>query len=79
MEQLGAVKEAVTVMIASLEADGYELHVEEKGPVVKFRIVAGADACEECLAPQAVMDLMIKRLLADAGLDDVRWQLQYPS
>ena len=42
-------------LVNALEADGYGAVIEETPGLVSFQIVAGPDACEECLSPPQVM------------------------
>lgn len=58
----------------ALNADGYELALDDDDPVV-IRIVAGPEACEECLVPKPLMSSMIEAV-APAG---TAWRLQYPT
>ena len=52
-----------------LEADGYGVEWRPTGPAsIELEIVAGADACEECLVPKAVMLGIAGNLLAPAGV-----------
>lgn len=79
MADVSTVDEAVTPIRTALEADGYELRVEEGAEGLVLRIVAGPDACEDCLVPPAVMRPMIGKVLEDAGADDLDFDLIYPT
>ena len=51
----------------ALEADGYRLDVVDAGQVLRLRVVALPDACEDCLSPPGVMAAMV------SGALDGRW------
>ncbi len=79
MTETATVDQAVTPLRTALGADGYELHVEAEGSRMILRIVAGPEACEDCLVPPAVMEPMISQVLEDAGASGVEWDLVYPT
>lgn len=73
----GEVSRAMADMTRMLAADGYEMAIE---PVaagnVEVSIVAGANACADCLVPKAIMLEMIKERLP-ATVEHV--SLRYPN
>lgn len=63
-----------------LEADGYALELSAELPAVLVaRIVAGPDACADCLVPKAIMRHYFEdalRPVCDLRIPDIR--LVYP-
>lgn len=64
-------------LVNALEADGYGAVIEESPGLVSFEIVAGPDACEECLSPPQVMTGIIESVLRQNGYQ-VELRLKYP-
>jgi hypothetical protein len=62
-------------MRTALQADGYEIDVREVGGHVDAQITATADACEDCLAPKAVLLAMLGQAL---GVPVESIDLRYP-
>ena len=61
-----------------LEADGYGVEWRPTGPAsVELEIVAGADACAECLVPKGVMLGIAGNLLTPAGVTAT--EIVYPA
>jgi hypothetical protein len=60
-------------------ADGYDLQVEDIADgVARIRIVAGPDACEDCLVPKTIMSGLMQTSLA--GVPEVKQvELIYPT
>jgi len=66
-------------MAAILEADGYRLAVSSpEGAPVLLEVVAGPDACAECLVPKEVFESIAVEHLARAGLRSVL-EIRYPA
>lgn len=64
----------------ALESDGYSLTVEDaQGGALRIRIAATPEACEDCLAPKAVIQPMIEQLLEADGLPTAGLKLAYPN
>ncbi|MQA32092.1 hypothetical protein [Modestobacter roseus] len=59
----------------TLQADDYRLDVDLAGERADVRIVAGPDACEECLVPKPLMQQMLAPVL---GVDPASIDLTYP-
>ncbi|HEY7223918.1 MAG TPA: hypothetical protein VH561_10065 [Micromonosporaceae bacterium] len=59
---------ALRPMRVTLEADGYLLEwaVEEENQI-GIRVVAGADACEDCLVPPDIMRAIFAKALGETG------------
>lgn len=79
MSEPSGISEAVAPIRSALEADGYELHVEPSSDGTVLSIVAGPEACEDCLIPATVLEPMIAQALRERGLGSVAWSLRYPS
>ena len=60
----------------TLQADDYRLHVDVQGDSADVAIVAGPDACEECLVPKPLMQSMLAPVLG-VRPDSIR--LVYPT
>jgi hypothetical protein len=73
-----AVDDALAPLLETLALDGYEGSYEHADGTLKLRIVAGADACEDCLSPKEITTRIVQRSLEDAGVPmDV--ELRYPT
>jgi hypothetical protein len=77
---MSAAQEQVTALLRGmLEPDGYDLVVHEwpanDEGLARIQIVAGADACEDCLVPKDVMRMVLQNELP-AGVRLAG--LQYP-
>jgi L-ascorbate metabolism protein UlaG (beta-lactamase superfamily) len=65
----GRIRELLNPISAVLEADGYRLHVGEASETsVRVDVVAGDEACAECLVQKPLLSAMIQRELSGAGL-----------
>lgn len=60
-------EQGVQSIRTSLEADGYELEVQEDGERVGVRVTATPEACEECLVPKELMLTMLEQALEVPG------------
>ncbi|MFW6205466.1 MAG: hypothetical protein ACOC96_10865 [Actinomycetota bacterium] len=60
----------------SLAADGYELDVDVSAGSAAVRIVAGPDACDDCLVSKSMMRSMLAPVLGVAENDI---DLTYPA
>lgn len=60
----------------SLAADGYELNVDVNADSAAVRIVAGPDACDDCLVSKEMMRAMLAPALGVAA-DDI--DVTYPA
>jgi hypothetical protein len=62
---------ALEPLQSTLAADGYVLRLESNASVANhltLTVVAGPDACEECLVPAGLFTEIVTRHLAAAGL-----------
>jgi hypothetical protein len=69
-------EEGLQEVRTTLEADGYELNVREAGERVAAQIVAGPEACEDCLVPKPLMLTMLQQAL---GVPESSIDLRYPN
>ncbi|MFW3169018.1 hypothetical protein [Geodermatophilus sp. CPCC 206100] len=60
----------------TLQADDYRLDVDVQGDAANVQIVAGPDACEECLVPKPLMQSMLAPVL---GVQPESIRLTYPT
>jgi hypothetical protein len=73
---IDAIEEALQPIRQSLQADGYELIVNDfQGGVLSVEIQPGPHACVECLVPKELMELMIQQSLKTLAQTV---HLQYP-
>jgi hypothetical protein len=76
---VAAIEAALSGLRIGYEADGYSLQVEgvSSDRVVKVRIAAGPNACEECLVPKPIATGTIKGSLQGLPVADV--EVAYPT
>ena len=60
----------------TLEADDYRLDVDVQGDSADVAVVAGPNACEECLVPKPLMQSMLAPVL---GVQPESIRLVYPA
>jgi hypothetical protein len=60
----------------TLKADDYRLDVDVNGDAADVAIIAGPNACEECLVPKPLMQSMLAPVL---GLQPDSIRLSYPT
>lgn len=60
----------------TLQADDYRMDVDLQGDAADVQIVAGPNACEECLVPKPLMQSMLAPVL---GIDPASIRLTYPT
>ena len=72
---------AIELLRAMLQADGYELETAVDGARFKFTVVAGPEACADCLVPQELFKSIAADALVKASLgfgeDDI--DVAYPA
>ena len=79
MPRTADIEDALRPMAAILEADGYQLAVSSpEGSPVLLEVVAGPDACAECLVPKDVFESIAVDHLARAGLRSAL-EIRYPA
>ena len=73
------IEDALRPVAAILEADGYRLAVSSaEGSPVLLEVVAGPDACAECLVPKEVFASIALDHLARAGVAPAL-EIRYPA
>jgi hypothetical protein len=60
----------------TLQADDYRMDVDVRGDGADVAIIAGPDACEECLVPKSLMQSMLAPVL---GVEPGSIRLVYPT
>lgn len=80
MSDEALVAELLAPLRSALEADGYDLEIALQPDLIDLRVVAGPEACADCLVPRELMEQMFRsRLPADAtGLGHENVRLRYP-
>lgn len=73
-----AVEAALSPVLDTLAADGYEGTFDVVGDTLRLQISAGSAACEDCLSPKEIMSRVVTKALAKAGLD-LSVELLYPA
>jgi len=82
-QQVGASRfETINQMLEELrggfEADGYELRLDSVDDAcAAVTIVAGPEACPECLVPKSAMEGIVMQSLSGSGIERVT--LTYPT
>ena len=78
---LSAVRSAFRPMSSALEADGYRLAVSSTPGAdhLRVEVVAGPDACEDCLIPKSMFEKMLETALDNAGMGNPRLEVVYPT
>ena len=65
---------------SGLEANGYALNVSRDGSTgLGVEIVAGPDACEECLTPKDMLNGMVRSRLASERVEFSDSSVVYPT
>ncbi|MDE3074039.1 MAG: hypothetical protein KGJ86_01305 [Chloroflexota bacterium] len=73
------MEEALAGIRQSLVADGYDLRIDGlEGGRLRLSILAGPEACEECLVPKDLMKRMLMQCLESSDeVQDI--ELHYPA
>lgn len=62
-----------------LVADGYDMEISDEGnDAVKIAVVAGPEACADCLVPKEVMEQIIHGMLDDMSQQPLSVEVVYP-
>jgi Fe-S cluster biogenesis protein NfuA len=72
-----AVEERLADLASSFRLDGYELEVREADPALTIRINALEGACEDCLAPPAIITGLISAAL-EGAYQPMEITVEYP-
>jgi len=73
-----AVEAALSPVLETLAADGYEGTFAVVGNSLRLQISAGSEACEDCLSPKEIMSRIVAKALTNAGLE-LEVELRYPA
>jgi hypothetical protein len=71
---------ALAPLAETLACDGYTLKIEPDLPRLNLKIVAGPDACADCLVPREMFGALATRALTNAGISThaVILKISYP-
>ncbi|HHX75088.1 MAG TPA: hypothetical protein GX699_09320 [Firmicutes bacterium] len=73
------LEKALSGIKESLSYEGYDLlYREREDGVIDIQILAGPDACEDCLVPKPILENMIRRELDEHGVTYTAINLQTP-
>jgi len=74
------IRQLLRPLSGALEADGYALEVSLRPGVIALQVVAGRDACADCLVPRETMEQMLRARLPtnETGLSHDNVSLRYP-
>lgn len=61
-----------------LEAAGFELAIQAVEGRLQLKVIAGAEACEDCLVPKSLFRQMASDEVHEAGLAAVEMEILYP-
>jgi hypothetical protein len=76
---LGEVESAFGPVSGALEADGYRLAVSaSETNRLRVEVIAGPEACEDCLIPKSMLEKMLVAALGGVGLPSLPLELVYP-
>lgn len=73
-----ALDEVLAPVAEQLRADGFDLRAAVEAGVVDCDVVAGPEACAECLVPKELLATMIDEHVRAAGIDVARIVVRYP-
>ena len=78
---LARAREALAPIETALRAGGYSLEVGSPGTGLALTVVAGPEACAECLTPPGLLRGMAGQALAAAGVEVAPGELDvtYPA
>lgn len=78
MIDLNAVGAALKPTREGLEAAGFTLSLAESAGRVQLVVVAGPEACEDCLVPKPLFRQMANDEILEAGIGPVDLDIVYP-
>lgn len=74
-----ALERSLALTREGLAEANYALHAtHEGGGVLRLRVSALEDACEECLVPKAIFVDILRAQLLEGGVDPTRIEVDYP-
>lgn len=79
-DEIETVAAALAPIRDTLQADGYDIQVDRlNAGTLSVSILAGPDACPDCLVPKPIMETHVLRMVTGAGLRGVRSvRVEYP-
>lgn len=75
---LSAADAAISATRKGLEASGFSVVCAGAGDVLTVSVLAGPDACAECLVPKAVLQSIVGGELAAGGVTVQGVEIVYP-
>lgn len=76
-ERIAAIDRLLDGLREGFQADGYDLKVDAAGADhAAVSVLAGPEACEECLVPKPIVEGMLLKALGPGGIRSV--SLRYP-
>lgn len=75
---LDAIRDALKPTRDGLQAAGFTLELAERDSELLLTVVAGEDACEDCLVPKSMFRQMAANEIGEAGFGAPRLQVLYP-
>ena len=76
---LSAADAAISATKKGLEASGFSVVCGGRDDILTVSVVAGPDACAECLVPKAVLESIIGGELAAEGVEVQSIEVVYPA
>ena len=78
MIDLNAMSAALEPTRKGLEAAGFSLSLAEHDGRLRLTVVAGENACEDCLVPKSLFRQMATDEICDAGMEPAELEIVYP-
>lgn len=78
MIDLDAIHDALAPTRRGLEAAGFDFSLADDGGRLRLTVIAGAEACEECLVPKSLFRQMALDEIRAAGHDPIELDISYP-
>jgi hypothetical protein len=74
------VEQSLEQMVAMLASDGYGLDVKVESDRLVLTVLAGPDACRECLVPKEILASVATNMLQKSNIpvDPARVEISYP-
>ena len=76
---LCAADAAISATKKGLEASGFSVVCAGRDDILTVSVLAGPDACAECLVPKAVLESIIGGELAAEGIEVRSVEIVYPT
>jgi hypothetical protein len=75
---LEAMLTALEPTRVGLEASGFQMALAEQEGRVQLTVIAGPEACEDCLVPKSLFKQMASDEIREAGLAPIELEILYP-